>query len=136
MAMLAVDFIYDDDCPNAVGARANLRTALGQVGLPESWSEHHIGAPAVTERARGYGSPTILIDGRDVAGVEPGADQCCRVYAGTCGAPPVDMIVRALQRVGARRPPLCPRRFALGKNGSGSALLRRTLPESPIRCTS
>lgn len=104
--MLAVDFIYDDDCPNAEAARSNLRTALVEVGLPASWSEHRIGDPAVPERARGYGSPTILVDGRDVAGVEPSAEQCCRVYVGAGGVPPVEFIVRALQRVGTRRPPV------------------------------
>lgn len=101
--MPAVDFIYDDDCPNAEAARANLRTALVEVGLPASWSEHRIGDPAVPERARGYGSPTILVDGRDVAGVEPSAEQCCRVYAGAGGVPPVNLIVRALASEPAHR---------------------------------
>jgi hypothetical protein len=96
--MPVIDFIYDDTCPNVEAARANLREALGQAGLPAAWSEHRIGDPSVPERTRGFGSPTILVDGRDVAGVQPSTEQCCRVYATGGGVPPVELIVRALTR--------------------------------------
>jgi hypothetical protein len=93
----AVDFIYDDDCPNVEAARANLRAALSELSMPPSWSEHRIGDPAVPERARGFGSPTILVDGRDVVGAEPGVERCCRIYATGGGVPSVELIVRALE---------------------------------------
>lgn len=48
----------------------------------------------------GYGSPTILVNGRDVAGeINNGSDECCRVYAhgeGNNGVPSVKDITRAL----------------------------------------
>ncbi len=51
---------------------------------------------------RGYGSPTILVDGRDIEGVGPADDICCcRLYAdaasGFQGAPSVQSIASALQ---------------------------------------
>jgi hypothetical protein len=50
---------------------------------------------------RGCGSPTILVDGRDVAGLAPAAEVCCRVYAGPngfSGAPGIEQIAEALSR--------------------------------------
>src|SRR5436305_1335841 len=38
--------------------------------------------------ARGWGSPTILVDGQDVAGQQPSESSACRLYAG--GAPAVE----------------------------------------------
>lgn len=57
-----------------------------------------------TERAprhtRGFGSPTILIDGRDVMGTEPNAGSSCRIYAGSevRGVPPLEALVAGLRR--------------------------------------
>lgn len=92
-----VDFIYGDDCPHVDAARANLKEALDRAGLPARWSEHRIGDPRVPTRARGFGSPTILVAGRDVGGSEPGAEHCCRVYANASGVPPVESILAALE---------------------------------------
>jgi hypothetical protein len=97
--MTTIDLVYDLDCPNVAAARANLLEAFARTGVPPSWAEHVIGDAAIPERVRGYGSPTLLIDGRDVAGVEPGSSTCCRVYAGAesnSGAPSVELIARAL----------------------------------------
>jgi hypothetical protein len=99
--MLTVDLVYDLDCPNIEAARANLRRAFANLGQPPGWREHRIGSAALPAYARGYGSPTILVDGRDVAGSEPGSDACCRLYAGsegTSGAPAVEQIAAALER--------------------------------------
>jgi mercuric ion transport protein len=98
--MPTVDFIYDSDCPNIGSARANLMRAFGRAGVQARWQEHRIGDPDAPERARGFGSPTILVDGRDVAGLEPAEEACCRVYAvgnATAGAPAIDQIAAALQ---------------------------------------
>jgi len=94
----AVDFIYDDDCPNVDAARANLKAACVARGLSASWAEHRIGDPAVPDRARGFGSPTILVDGRDVAGARPEAEHCCRVYSTGGGVPSVELIAAALEK--------------------------------------
>jgi hypothetical protein len=98
--MPAVDLVYDTDCPNVPLARANLMHAFSGVGMTASWSEHRIGDPSAPEHVRGYGSPTILVDGRDVAGLGPGAETSCRLYEGAERAPSVEQIARALATSG------------------------------------
>ncbi len=100
--MPTVDLVYDVDCPHISLARMNLTRALAECGLEARWHEHVIGAPDAPPRIRGFGSPTILVDGTDVARSEPGAEACCRIYnagSGTTGAPPVELIAEALRAV-------------------------------------
>jgi mercuric ion transport protein len=97
--MATVDLVYSTDCPNVSLARTNLLLAFARAGVKPKWSEHRIGDPEGPEHTRGYGSPTILINGRDVAGVLPSAESCCRVYEGAAGfapAPASDQIAAAL----------------------------------------
>ena len=100
--MPKVELIYDSDCPNVEAARQQLRRAFEQLEQSVQWDEWHRGDPSSPDRARHYGSPTILIDGKDVFGVSPleGAD-CCRVYHspndGFEGVPPVEAITTALR---------------------------------------
>lgn len=103
--MPAVDFIYDDECPNVEAARAHLRKAFAACRLPAKWEEHRIGDPAVPQRARGFGSPTIIVNGKDVAGAEPEAEQCCRIYATGGGVPTVEVIATALEDATKNGPP-------------------------------
>ena len=94
-----VDLVYDVECPNAGTARSNLTRAFSIMGFEAVWHEHRIGDPKAPERVRGHGSPTVLVDGRDVAGVAPDEERCCRVYSvrgELTGAPSVDQIVAAL----------------------------------------
>jgi hypothetical protein len=101
--LVRVDLIYEAGCPHAEEARANLSSALTRTGRAPRWHEYRIGSPDLPDYARGYGSPTVLVDGRDVAGAEPGSDACCRLYGGpggTAGAPPVDAIAAALEALG------------------------------------
>lgn len=95
-----VDLIYDEECPNIRAARSNLMRAFSRAGLEARWSEHGIGDADAPARVRGYGSPTILVDGTDVANAAPGAESCCRVYASNTGrptgAPPVELIAGRL----------------------------------------
>lgn len=93
--MPTVDLVYDRACPNVKTARANLMRAFSRVGIAARWAEHQIGAEDAPARVRGYGSPTILVDGADVAGSPPGAESCCRVYE-SGAAPDVDLIAAAL----------------------------------------
>lgn len=59
-----VELVYDDACPNVALARSNLLTAFNVAGVAPMWSEHRIGDPNAPAHIRGYGSPTILVDGR------------------------------------------------------------------------
>ena len=104
--MPVVELVYDRRCPNAEAARAHLLEGFAQAKLTPSWSEYLIGDLTIPRHARGYGSPTILVDERDVSGAEPGSDACCRLYEMEDGrllpVPSVSQIAAALVR--ATRP--------------------------------
>jgi len=90
-----VDLVYDSECPNVKATRANLMRAFSRAGTTARWMEHQIGTPDSPAHVRGFGSPTVLVDGADVGGLAPGAESCCRVYE-RGGAPSVESIAAAL----------------------------------------
>lgn len=98
---MSVELIYDRDCPNVLDARANLVKALAASGREARWTEWDRSAPGNPPDVRGYGSPTILVDGKDVAG-SPASEgnPSCRLYrngAGRfAGMPSVEQIAAAL----------------------------------------
>ncbi len=97
-----VELIYDADCPNIEPARAVLTAALTRLNRPPEWVEWDSGAATTPAHAKGFGSPTILVNGKDVSGISPGQmPSCCRVYSDDGGAlsgvPSVDRVVAALQ---------------------------------------
>ncbi len=110
--MPRVEIVYLPSCPNVAEARARLMRAFVAAKLTPSWSEHQADDPDLPGYARGFASPTILVDGRDVAGAEPtGAGEACRLYAGeggARGAPSLSSIVAALSASSAT--PAAPKR--------------------------
>ena len=99
--MNRIELIYDKECPNVQQARQNLRSALELAGLPGTWKEWDRNAPASPAHARNFGSPTILVNGRDIAGFSKEKGNNCRVYpsgeGGLQGVPPVERIVQVLE---------------------------------------
>lgn len=98
--MRSVDFICFPGCPNVEQARAHLAEAFAAIGAEPRWVEWDSTDPATPEEFRHYGSPTILINGRDIAGAEPLSGDGCRVYEtaeGLTGVPPVALLVHALR---------------------------------------
>jgi hypothetical protein len=100
--MPKIEFIYERNCPNIEDARAQLHLALEQTGLPAHWQEWEHNDPHSPAYARRYGSPSILVDGEDVAG-EPEADApSCRIYTNSQGrnrgVPDATLIRTALER--------------------------------------
>lgn len=84
-----IELVYFDGCPNAERARENLASVL----QPGSWVEWNLSAEDTPEDLRRFGSPTVLVDGRDVTGADGGnAAMACRAD----GAPSVDVIRQAL----------------------------------------
>lgn len=89
MNELDIDLVYFDGCPNADEARANLRAVVGE----GSWREWDLMSEDVPDRFRLHGSPTVLVDGRDVTGQEGSAGAlACRAD----GAPSPQAIRKAL----------------------------------------
>lgn len=101
---MKIELIYARDCPNVNAARANLVLALSATRLPARWTEWDQLSPETPAYARGFGSPTVLVDGRDVGEIsdKKAAGACCRIYAsatsGLTGVPSVDLIARGLLR--------------------------------------
>lgn len=98
--MPILELIYDADCPNIDDARERIRAALNTAGLTARWQEWDRADPAAPEYIRAWGSPTVLVDGHDVAGVAPAQAAACRIYTNgqgrNQGVPPEEMIVAAL----------------------------------------
>ena len=105
-----VELIYDADCPNVAPARSLLIKAFTRTGVSARWREWERGAPDSPDYAGQYGSPTILVDGKDVAGAAPIAGAgACRVYAdgesGLSRTPPLQVICSALMSASPSAPP-------------------------------
>lgn len=105
----AIELIYDPDCPNVEPARTVLRGACAELGLSPVWSEWNRQDAASPEYVQGFGSPTIIVNGRDVAGAAAGdMASCCRMYesdGGLTGTPSTAQIVAALQNSSDRVSP-------------------------------
>lgn len=101
MILPMIELIFDRDCPNAEPCRAVLRSALAEAGMPQSWREWDRNASETPAEYRAFGSPTLLVDGRDISAA-PGAASAtgnsCRVYVDEAsgrlrGTPSVQSIV-------------------------------------------
>jgi mercuric ion transport protein len=94
-----VELLYFPECPHVSAARAQLRRAFDALGLPAVWTEVDVTARGAPAHTRGYGSPSILVDGREVTGAAPEGAVSCRLYAGSDvpGAPPLEALLAALR---------------------------------------
>ena len=100
--MQTIELIYDLDCPNIEAARSQLMKAFSQSKILPQWTEWDRSSDASPAHARQFGSPTILVDGRDVAGELPSQQStCCRLYRNESeviqGAPSVEVISAAME---------------------------------------
>ncbi len=116
--MPTVELIYDSDCPNVPRARENLLRAFGRAGLAPRWQEWDRADNDAPVYTRTHGSPTVLVNGNDVAGSNVSDAACCRIYISgegrQQGVPPVALIAAALtatprtKRLGGNIMPLLP----------------------------
>ena len=87
-------------CPNVGAAREMLCAVLASAQIDETVEEVDTTSPDTPETLRGWGSPTILVNGRDVGGQEAPSGAGCRIYrdeAGSlCRTPPVALLRAAL----------------------------------------
>jgi mercuric ion transport protein len=106
--MSRVELIYDRSCPNVPHARKALLEGFVLAGLRPSWTEWDRGSSESPGYVRRYGSPTILVDGRDVAATPASAGlDSCRLYdhgvKGLKGVPPVEEIASAFAKARTSR---------------------------------
>ena len=94
-----IQLLYFPGCPHVDAARRQLSQALGTLANAPQVIEVDVTDPSTPPHLRSWGSPTILVDGADVAlGVPTG--RSCRIYPGSeiAGVPPLAMIEAALRR--------------------------------------
>lgn len=100
---LRVELLWFQDCPNHPAARLLLDELLGELAPGTAVDEIDATDPAVAQRHRFPGSPTIRIDGRDVdpSYQDPGDyTPSCRLYRtaqGLRGLPERAWVVTALR---------------------------------------
>lgn len=103
---LVIELVYDEGCPNVDKARAVLTRALQEAGMPTVWTEWCTDDPSCPPHLDNLGSPTLLVNGKDVApGPHPWAPRQkgdgprCRVYRDEgriTAAPPADAVLHAI----------------------------------------
>ena len=97
---MKVELLVIGECPNEAPAAALLREALDTAGLPDTRVDTVLVATdADAERLSFAGSPTFMVDGRDLFDGEP-SGLACRVYPtpdGYRGLPELDALVEALE---------------------------------------
>ena len=104
---LQMELVYDPGCPNVDRARDILTTACREAEIPAVWTEWNSEDAECPAHARNLGSPSILVNGEDVApGPHPwaereaGAGPRCRVYRdgdSIVAAPPLARVQDAIE---------------------------------------
>ena len=98
---LKIELIFDSDCPNVPQARGVISRALERINIICDWQEWERSDPACPAYARFCGSPTILVNEKDVSQSSQNESSCCRVYLENPefkGCPSLDDVVAALQQ--------------------------------------
>lgn len=98
--------MYDPGCAHVARAYGVLTDACRQAAVPAVWTEWSSDDPECPEHVRNLGSPTILVNGEDVAPGphpwaprEPGDAPRTRVYRdgdAIVPVPPVQRVVEAI----------------------------------------
>ncbi|MGH8224728.1 MAG: hypothetical protein ACRER1_01050 [Gammaproteobacteria bacterium] len=94
-----VELVYFAGCPNVGAARTAIREAMSAEGLVPQWREWNRDDPATPATLRACGSPTIMINDRDISPANAEAASC-RVYADATslrGTPAIETIRLAIQ---------------------------------------
>ena len=98
---MKIEGLYVLDCPHYPAAMAELKNVLAAERIFAPISEVLVADPRMAETLRFPGSPTIRINGRDIAGESELQHFAlsCRLYPGEKkpGVPPSEMIHRAVR---------------------------------------
>jgi hypothetical protein len=93
---MLIQLLYFPGCPHIEATRKALRDVLAELTeYPDEVLEVDVTARETPEHLRGWGSPTILIDGVDIEGASPNGASC-RVYRSSDGGgAPSGALIRA-----------------------------------------
>jgi Domain of unknown function (DUF2703) len=96
-----VEVFYVAECPSHAAAVKLVNDALAAEGVAAEIHEVLVRDEEMASELRFTGSPTIRINGKDVAGESqnpPGFGLNCRLYPGSkrVGLPPAEMVHRAV----------------------------------------
>lgn len=99
---LRIDMLVTPDCPHAEATEDLVRNTVARLDLDAEVTRTVVQSVADAERLDFPGSPTVLIDGEDLAGSEMGPPAfACRTYEDGAGVPPRWLLearlLRALQ---------------------------------------
>ena len=105
---LQIELAYDRGCPNVDPTRDVLAQVCRELEIPAVWTEWSSEDPDCPAHAKNLGSPTVVVNGEDVApgphpwtAREPGSGPRCRVYRdgdAIVRAPPLDRVRDAVRR--------------------------------------
>lgn len=100
--MVLVEFIYEKNCPNVKLMCFQLLLAFLKLNIKPHWREWEINENDAPVYIRRYGSPTILINDKDVDESRNSKNpQQCRLYTQSdnsiSGVPPIDRIINAIK---------------------------------------
>ena len=96
-----IELVYFQGCPHVEAARSAMREALSAMSMPLEWVEWDREDDSTPPTLRRYGSPTVLVNRRDVVPTQSDGN-CCRLYPGRDGvqaAPSVESICSALSAI-------------------------------------
>lgn len=97
-ATMKVQLLSFPGCPNADAASAALRRALAASRVEAPIEEIDTTASSTPANLRAWGSPTILVGGKDIAGDEGPSGTSCRLYRDADGrlqGTPPDVLIHA-----------------------------------------
>ncbi len=81
-----ISFLYFDGCPLAPKQLGELEIAVESLGRdPATIEQINIGLDETDDSMKGWGSPTILVDGKEIEGGEPSDALFCRTRPGGQG---------------------------------------------------
>jgi glutaredoxin len=107
---LKIEVFYVPECPHHPATLRRLREILAADGVAAEIHEVAVRNAAMAKALRFCGSPTIRINGRDIAGESEEVGNfavSCRLYQGAeqPGVPPAEMIRRAVREARATENP-------------------------------
>lgn len=97
-----IELLGFEGCPNTPVLRDNLKAALASIGKGWAFTDTDQERLAETDLRRGWPTPTILVNGRDLLGMAPpqAPSMGCRMYPG--GVPGAEDIARTLKAAAGR----------------------------------